>query len=70
MTIDIATLATTLDTDPRTARKFMRSITPPTCSREGVALGDREARGRGAAQEVHRLPRRPHPPERGVDNPA
>jgi hypothetical protein len=28
MTIDIATLATTLDTDPRTARKFMRSITP------------------------------------------
>ena len=27
-TINIATLATTLDTDPRTARKFMRAITP------------------------------------------
>lgn len=27
-TINIAELATTLDTDPRTARKFMRSITP------------------------------------------
>jgi hypothetical protein len=27
-TINIAELATALDTDPRTARKFMRSITP------------------------------------------
>lgn len=27
-TITIADLATTLETDPRTARKFMRSITP------------------------------------------
>ncbi len=27
-TINIATLATELDTDPRTARKFMRSVTP------------------------------------------
>jgi len=28
MTIDIAALATALDTDARTTRKFMRSITP------------------------------------------
>lgn len=27
-TIDIATLATELNTDPRTARKFLRTITP------------------------------------------
>ena len=27
-TIDIATLATELNTDPRTARKFMRKVTP------------------------------------------
>jgi hypothetical protein len=71
MTIDIATLATTLDTDPRTARKFMRSITPADLQPgkgSRWAIEKREVAGLRKKFTAYLADRTPQ--NEGVDNPA
>jgi hypothetical protein len=71
MTIDIATLATTLDTDARTARKFMRSITPADAQPgkgSRWAIEKREVAGLRKKFATYLADRTPQ--NEGVDNPA